>query len=123
ARRHFVSRESETARRHDRLRWFPKFGPGAEWLQAAGDRHLLRFVLAFTRRKSRADIDFESRQRFHGERRAFVIADFFERDYVGVELGEIGMHGATLAVFFGTRCVRPATREPLHVPESDGDLR
>jgi len=51
-----------------------------------------------------------------------VIANFFEGDDVGIQWGKIGMDRFDLPVFFGARSVWAAAREPLDVPEGDGEL-
>src|SRR4051812_20160861 len=101
ARRGFVSGKGKTARRHNYTRRFPQFRPCAERLESARDSDLLRFVLSFAWRKVRANVHLESGQRFYGERRVIVIADFFECDDVGVELCKINMHRLDLAILFG----------------------
>src|SRR2546430_209738 len=50
-----------------------------------------------------------------------VVANFFERDDVGIELGEISVDGADLAVLFTARSIRATAREPLHIPKRGGD--
>jgi hypothetical protein len=52
----------------------------------------------------------------------FEIANFFQRDKVGVELRQISVDGADLPVLLGARSVRATAGELLHVPERDRDV-
>ena len=53
-------------------------------MKPAGDRDLLRFILSFARRERRANVDFESGERLHRKGGVIGIANFFERDDVGI---------------------------------------
>lgn len=99
----------------------PRFRPSADWLQTAGDGNLLALLLAFAWREIRADIDFKSVQRFDRYCRLVPIPYFFETKDIGVELSDITVDGADLAVFFRTRGVGTPAWKPLNVPESGSD--
>ena len=100
---------------------FQRLGPGANRLQPAGDRNLLRILLTTTRVKIRADVHLESAQRPDGQGGLLEVADFLEADDVGVELREVAMDGPNLPIFFGARSIGPAAGEPLDIPKGGRD--
>jgi hypothetical protein len=101
--------------------WFPCFRPGTDRSQTAGDRDLLGFLLAFSRREVRADVDLETAQGLDGQGRVLEIADFLQTDNVGRDLFDIAMDGANLPILFGARRVGPPAGKPLDVPKGGGD--
>ena len=81
----------------------------------------MRFLLAFSRRKIRADINLESTQGLNGKGRVFEIADLLQTDDVGANLLDVAMDGANLPILFGARRIGPPAGEPLNVPKGGGD--
>jgi hypothetical protein len=90
-------------------------------LQAAGDRNLLAFLLAFPWGEIRANIDFEFIQRLDRYGCVVPITDFFEANDIRLELGKIAMDCANLPVLFLPGCIGTAARKPLNVPKRGSD--
>src|SRR5205823_14634301 len=51
----------------------------------------------------------------------FGIAHFLQADDIGIELSQITMDRANLAIFFVTRCIGPTAGKPLDVPKGRRD--
>ena len=118
-RRDLIGRKSEAARRRERSVDFPLFGPGAQRLQATGDRDFLRHVLTFPGWEVRTHINFEPTERLNGDARMREITHLLHSNNVGIQPRNVGVHRVDLPSFFRGCRIRTVSRKPLNVPESD----